>query len=194
MVSFILVLFTLLSLCSCAAADVPTHPEATSRISALKSVAVLPAEVYLTRNSLGRSEELGDRDSQELAAQLGALVAQEFTRRGFQTIPADDINAAKQTGADGIVFVRLEGSANSRTRETTMWAALLLLGWNLPGGHFNDDPAVLNVTLLDGAGRDLLWSNDASRYVWSSDLSYLVTQVLEKFPSNASDDPRLKER
>jgi hypothetical protein len=86
MASFILVLFALLSLCSCVAVDVPTNPEATSRISALKGVAVFPPDVQLIRTDLLAYRGVPQLDLDLRAAgTLGTLVAQELSRRGFQT-------------------------------------------------------------------------------------------------------------
>jgi hypothetical protein len=68
-----------------------------------------------------------------------------------ETAAGPVITEASQTGADGIVFVKLEGSQDSRTIERTEWQYLCLLSYQAQTCMRTcEDLAALGVTLVDG--------------------------------------------
>jgi hypothetical protein len=208
-----LIVLPILFVCSCATADAPMKPETIARIRSLKSIAVLPAEVRLTRVEWFRwsPAELSDLDS-EAAGALDALLVQQLSRLGFRVICRGNdtakfqaaysaliegetsagpvITEANQTGADGIVFVKLEGSQNSRAIERTETAIAVLAFVSGANIHTNlqENFAALSVALVDGKTGVVLWSNDVSR-PWGlvdrseqPDLHAFVTDVFANFP------------
>ena len=101
---------------------------------------------------------------------------------------------AKQTGADGLVFIKLEGYKRSAGSIAGEVAAKTLIGAATMGllVPLKDANAAasLGVTLVDSKTGDVLWSNVASD-AWGitvpdfseSDLTTLVTKAFANFPS-----------
>jgi hypothetical protein len=105
---------------------------------------------------------------------------------------------AKQTGADGLVFVKLEGYKRSAGSIAGEVAAKTLIaaatgGMLIPLKDANA-AASLGVTLVDARTGDVLWSNVATE-AWGltvpdfgeSDLANLVTKAFANFPALGAD-------
>ena len=122
---------------------------------------------------------------------------------GNMATPAAAI--AKQTGADGLVFVKLEGYRRSGGSIAGEVATKTLIGAATMGMVVPlKDPnaaAVLAVTLVDSKAGGVLWCNEASD-VWGltlpdfgeSDLAEMVTKVFEHFPPTGMNGPQTQDQ
>lgn len=122
---------------------------------------------------------------------------QHPTLEGDRPLAEPALAISKETGADGLVFVELGGAERTGGSVAAEVALDVIIaagsfGTLIPIKHPNA-AAVIRVSFVDGQSGAILWSN-AVQETWGfsfpnfehDDLSKLVTEVFQKFPTLGS--------